>query len=151
MSPVELGAAIGMSKGGASKLVSRLVAKGLAIKETLEFDRRFRSVGLTKQGRQLVVFLASIEKDADREFFGPLGNGRRFRLTEWMKRLLDNGRIQHMNRWVSMQLRQRQFPQIDPGARAKAAAKAQAEADELWEYCKRSAERAALQMFSSPP
>src|SRR6201991_2954397 len=71
-SPVVLGQAIGMSMGGASKLVSRLVAKGLAVKETLDFDRRFRSVGLTKQGKGLVVFLASIEKDSDREFFGPL-------------------------------------------------------------------------------
>src|SRR5882757_9955079 len=68
-SPVELGAAIGMSKGGGSKLVSRLVAKGFAVKDSNESDRRFRAVGLTRLGRELIVFLAPIEKDIDREFF----------------------------------------------------------------------------------
>jgi DNA-binding MarR family transcriptional regulator len=78
---VELGKAIGMSKGGASKLVSRLVKKGLVDKRKTESDRRFRSVGLTRQGRQFVVRLAPHEKAMDRRFFGPLGNTGRFRLT----------------------------------------------------------------------
>ncbi len=138
LSPVGLGLAIGMSKGGASKLVSRLVAKGLVIKEPSEFDRRFRAVGLTKQGKALVVFMASIEKDADREFFSPLGNGRRFRLTEWMTRLLDARRIEQVTRWTAMQLKQRAFSRVEPEAQVDA------DADALWEYCKRVAERAAL-------
>ena len=136
LSPVELGLAIGMSKGGASKLVSRLIAKGLVIKETSDFDRRYRSVGLTKQGKELVVFMASIEKDADREFFSPLGNGRRFRLTEWMTRLLNTSRSEQMDRWAAMQLKQRAFSQVDP--------EPQADADALWEYCKGVTERAIL-------
>jgi DNA-binding MarR family transcriptional regulator len=138
LSPVEIGFAIGMSKGGASKLVSRLVAKGLVIKETSDFDRRFRAVGLTKQGKELVVFMASIERDADREFFSPLGNGRRFRLTEWMTRLLNTSRSEQMDRWAAMQLQQRTFPQVEPEAQADA------DADALWEYCKRMTERAIL-------
>jgi DNA-binding MarR family transcriptional regulator len=138
LSPVELGLAIGMSKGGASKLVSRLVAKGFVIKETADFDRRFRSVGLTKQGKELVVFMASIEKDADREFFSPLGNGRRFRLTEWLTRLLDTSRSEQMDRWTAMQLKQRAFSPVDPDPEA------QSDADALWEYCKRMTEQAIL-------
>jgi DNA-binding MarR family transcriptional regulator len=140
LSPVELGLAIGMSKGGASKLVSRLVAKGLVIKETWDFDRRYRSVGLTKQGKELVVFMASIEKDADREFFSPLGNGRRFRLTEWMKRLLDTSRSEQMDRWTAMQRKQRAFPRVDPEPQADA----NADADALWEYCKGMMDRNIL-------
>src|ERR1700733_1859073 len=50
-SPVEWGKALGMSKGGASKLVSRLVNKGLVDKRKSDSDKRFRSVGLTQQGR----------------------------------------------------------------------------------------------------
>jgi hypothetical protein len=83
-----------------------------------------------------VVFMASIEKDADREFFSPLGNGRRFRLTEWMTRLLDPGRSEQMDRWAAMQPKQRAFSRVDP--------EPQADADALWEYCKQVAERAAL-------
>ena len=149
-SPVDLGAAIGMSKGGGSKLVSRLVAKGLVIKETHDFDRRFRSIGLTRQGRELVVFLAPLVRAADREFFGSLGNNRRFWMTKWLKRLLNTDRIQHMAQWVSLQLKQNTFPRVDPEAQAKAAARAQAEADELWEYCKSVARANALGLPCPP-
>jgi DNA-binding MarR family transcriptional regulator len=142
-SPVELGKALGMSKGGASKLVSRLVKKGLVDKRKSESDARFRSVGLTRQGRELVVRMAPLEKALDREFFRPLGNTRRFRLTEWMKRVLDLGHLARMNQWVSGQLDEHEFIRVDPDARAKADAEAQAKADALWDYFKRVGEAAA--------
>ena len=142
-SPVELGNAIGMSKGGASKLVSRLVKKGLADKRKTESDRRFRSVGLTRQGRELVVNLVPLEKAMDREFFGPLGNTARFRLTAWMKRVLDSGHLERVNHWVSRQLKQHEFIRVEPDARAKAAAAAQAKADAMWDYFKSVGEAAA--------
>src|ERR1700754_2940538 len=104
-SPVVLGQAIGMSMGGASKLVSRLVAKGLAVKDSNESDRRFRAVGLTQLGRELIVCLAQIETDTDREFFAPLGNSRRFRITQYMNRVLDSGRSRHLQQWVLTQLK----------------------------------------------
>ncbi len=137
-SPVALGQAIGLSKGGGSKLVSRLVAKGLAVKDVSYFDRRFRAVGLTKRGRELVVFLASIERDTDREFFGPLGNERRFRLTQYMTRLLDSGASRSLPQWVRTQLRRSEFKQFTPQAVAKRGARDQRKADELWAYCQQT-------------
>jgi DNA-binding MarR family transcriptional regulator len=136
-SPVALGQAIGMSKGGASKLVSRLVAKGLAVKDSNESDRRFRAVGLTERGRKLVVFLASMENDTDRECFAPLGNGRRFRLMQYMNRLLDSDRSRHLPQWVLIQLKKSEFQQFTPRARANPAGGGRTKADELWEYCQR--------------
>jgi len=136
-SPVALGQAIGMSKGGASKLVSRLVAKGLAVKDSNESDRRFRAVGLTRLGRELIVFLASIEKDTDREFFAPLGNGRRFRLTQYMNRLLDSDRSRHLHQWVQTQLKKSDLQRFIRRAKAKPADGGRSKADELWEYCQR--------------
>jgi DNA-binding MarR family transcriptional regulator len=141
-SPLEVAAAIGMTKGGASKLVSRLVKKGLVVKKVQYADRRFRSVGLTGKGRELVVFLASLEKDADREFSTPLGNNRRFRLTRYMKQLHGTHRSQHMHRWVSTQLQNSEFQRFAP-VRIKSASKAQAEADALWKYCESVGEAAA--------
>ena len=143
-SPVQLGVAIGMSKGGASKLVSRLVKKGLVFKQKADFDRRFRSVYLTRQGRELVAFMAPLEGAADREFFGPLGNTRRYRLTEWMKTLLSVSRSQHMSHWASTQLKQHNFPKVDADAHAKDVLKAQEEADALWEHFRRFGEAVAL-------
>lgn len=142
-SPVELGKAIGLSKGGASKLVSRLVKKGLVDKRQSESDRRFRSIGLTRQGREFVVRLAPLEKAMDREFFGPLGNTGRFRLTGWLKRLLDPIRHERMNQWVAGQLKEHEFIRVDPNARAKADAAARARADALWAHFKQVGEAAA--------
>jgi DNA-binding MarR family transcriptional regulator len=143
-SPVALGQAIGMSKGGASKLVSRLVAKRLAVKDSNESDRRFRAVGLTRLGRELIVFLASIEKDTDREFFAPLGNGGRFRLTQYMNRLLDSGRSRHLHQWVLTQLKKSEFQRFTLRAEVKPADGGRTKADELWEYCQRMMEANAL-------
>jgi len=147
-SPVELGRVLGMSKGGASKLVSRLVKKGLVDKLTNDSDRRFRSVGLTQQGREFVVRMVPFEKGADREFYRPIGNTRRFRLTVWMKRMLAAGHLEHLHQWMSEQLGQPGVVRVDPGARARAEAEAQAKADAFWAYCKSVGEAAA---YGRPP
>jgi DNA-binding MarR family transcriptional regulator len=149
MSPVELGQAIGMSKGGASKLVDRLVRKGYVRKEVPEFDRRFRSVGLTRYAREVMPLLASIAKEVDREFFGPLGNGRRFRLAEWLKGTIRAVRKRHMESWVLRQIEERRW--IPPRGHARPKedprAEADAEADALWDLCLQSAAKAAAEMF----
>lgn len=143
-SPVALGQAIGMSKGGGSKLVSRLVAKGLAVKDISVFDRRFRAVGLTQRGRDLVVFLAALEKDTDREFFGSLGNERRFRLTRYMTRLLDSGPSRNLPQWVRIQLKKGEFQQFIPLAKSKRVGRDAQRADALWAYCEQVAMANAL-------
>jgi DNA-binding MarR family transcriptional regulator len=86
MSPVEIAQAIGMTKGGASKLVDRLVKKGFAIKSVGEFDRRFRTVELTEAGRGLVPRFARFVDNTDREIFGNLK--RRRRLLRTLKRVV---------------------------------------------------------------
>jgi DNA-binding MarR family transcriptional regulator len=142
---LELVGKSGMSKGGASKLVSRLERKGLVVKYQEGFDRRFRGIELTREGRDIVVQTAAIERDIDREFFGPLGNTRRFRMTESMQRfLLSEGHIQRIARWVRLQLKERTLIRVSRDARAKAAAEAQARSNELYNAYKRLGERLAL-------
>jgi DNA-binding MarR family transcriptional regulator len=92
-----------MSKGGVSKLIDRLVKKGFVRKEVSKFDRRFRAVGLTEYGRECVAFIASMEKSLDREFFGKLRGGGRYRLTQCLKRILTARQRKHMEEWVSLQ------------------------------------------------
>lgn len=133
-SALELTAALGMSKGGGSKLLKRLVRKGLAVKQQSKYDRRYRSVCLTPQARKLVVFLAQLETAADREFYRSLGGTRRYRLAQWMKTLLESSRGQHMDRWIATKLDQSSYPAIDPDVNTKAAAKAQADYDKMTEY-----------------
>ena len=72
-------------EGGASKLVSRLVKKGLVRKTVGRLDRRFRAVGLTKLGKGLVPHPALLEGVIDRRFFGKLPRSMRHRFLEALK------------------------------------------------------------------
>lgn len=142
---LELVRKIGMSKGGASKLVSRLERKGLVAKYQEGFDRRFRGIELTREGRNFVVQTAAVEIDVDRKFFGPLGNTRRFRMTESMHRfLLNEGHIQRVTRWVRVQLQERTLIRVSKDAGAKAAAEAYAQSEELYQAYKRLGDRLAV-------
>jgi DNA-binding MarR family transcriptional regulator len=97
MSPVEIAHAIGMTKGGASKLVDRLVKKGWAIKRVGEFDRRFRTVELTEAGLYLVPRFARFVDTTDREIFGDYN--RRRRLLRTLKRIVHTRRQkEHVDR-----------------------------------------------------
>ena len=102
-SPVELGQVIGMTKGGASKLIDRLVEKDYVRKEVSEFDRRFRPIALTEFARERVPFLARMEKSLDREFFGQLKRRGRYRLRKCLKRTLTASHRKHMEEWVLQQ------------------------------------------------
>jgi DNA-binding MarR family transcriptional regulator len=146
-SPIELGRMIGLSKGGASKLISRLVSKDLVDKRTNESDRRFRSVGLTRRGQAMVEFLAPLEKDCNRQFFSRLGNTRSFRLKEWIKQLLVADQVRRVDQWVAVQRKGRTFPRTDSNARAAAVAKAAAETEEFWQMCRLAGQKAAEEMF----
>jgi DNA-binding MarR family transcriptional regulator len=142
---LELVEKIGMSKGGASKLVSRLERKGLVVKYQEGFDRRRRGVELTRAGRDFVVQTAALEIDIDRKFFGPLGNTRRFRISESMQRfLLNEPHIQRLTRWVNQQLKERGLIRVSKDAADKAAAEAYARSEELYQAYKRLEDRIAL-------
>jgi DNA-binding MarR family transcriptional regulator len=100
--PVELGRAMGMSKGGVSKLIARLVKKGYVTKQRNATDHRFRNIQLTKAARLRVPLIAAMEKSVDREVFGPLRGGGRYRLTQSLQRILTRRRRIHMEEWVSL-------------------------------------------------
>jgi DNA-binding MarR family transcriptional regulator len=142
-SPVDLAQVMGMSKGGMSKLIDRLVKKGYVVKEVQELDRRFRGVWLTKQGRACVPLIAAKEKSADRVFFGPLRGGGRYRLTKSLKRILTASRRAFMKEWVSLH-GALNLPQSDDESGNSDADSRWADAEALDSYCKQVAMAAAL-------
>lgn len=79
---------IGMTRGGVSKLVDRLVGKGLIARTDRTDDRRFQSISLTAVGRRLIPQLAKIADENDEEFFGPLTAEERAALLASMKKLV---------------------------------------------------------------
>jgi DNA-binding MarR family transcriptional regulator len=103
MSPLDVGRAIGMSKGGASKLIDRLVKKGLVTKKISHFDRRHRAVQLTQYGRDIVPSLAYSEQIASGRFFRRLRVKGRQRLMEALQRTLGAEQKDYMDQWISTQ------------------------------------------------
>jgi DNA-binding MarR family transcriptional regulator len=87
-SPGILAERIGMTRGGVSKLVDRLVSKKLISRRERSDDRRFQSIALTAVGRRMIPQLAALADQNDEEFFHPLSAGERAVLIATMKKLV---------------------------------------------------------------
>jgi DNA-binding MarR family transcriptional regulator len=87
-SPGVLAERIGMTRGGVSKLVDRLVYKKLITRRHRSDDRRFQSIALTPAGRRLIPQLAALADQNDEEFFHPLSARERAALIATMKKLV---------------------------------------------------------------
>ena len=87
-SPSVLAERIGMTRGGVSKLVDRLVTKKLVTRRDRSDDRRFQSIALTAAGRRLIPQLAELADQNDEEFFHPLSARERAALIATMKKLV---------------------------------------------------------------
>ncbi len=88
ISPGVLAERIGMTRGGVSKLVDRLLSKKLITRRERSDDRRFQSIALTAAGRRLIPRLAALADQNDEEFFHPLSAGERAALIAMMKKLV---------------------------------------------------------------
>lgn len=88
ISPGVLAERIGMTRGGVSKLVDRLVGKALVTRTGRTDDRRFQSIALTATGRRMVPKLAALADQNDEEFFSPLSARERADLLASMKKLV---------------------------------------------------------------
>jgi DNA-binding MarR family transcriptional regulator len=85
-------AALGMTKGAVSKVVSRLEARGLVARKTRE-DARGQALELTPDGRRLVPRLARLADRNDEAFFACLGERRRAALMATLRELAVRHRI----------------------------------------------------------
>ncbi|MBS0429732.1 MAG: winged helix-turn-helix transcriptional regulator [Proteobacteria bacterium] len=80
--------ALGMTKGAASKVVSRLEEKGLAERRGAGGDRRAQQLALTAAGRRLVPRLAALADGNDAHFFDVLPAAQRDALLTTLKQLV---------------------------------------------------------------
>jgi len=94
--PAELVASLGMTKGAVSKIVTRLLAKGLVETEAHATDLRAHRIRLTRTGRALVPRLAQLADENDAAFFGPLTPSARDELVRSMKELVRFHQLRHV-------------------------------------------------------
>ncbi|HUN84183.1 MAG TPA: MarR family transcriptional regulator [Terracidiphilus sp.] len=93
-SPSVVAERIGMTRGGVSKLVDKLVEKQLITRQERSDDRRFQSIALTAAGRRLVPQLAALADENDEEFFHPLTARERTELISTMKKLVQSHNLE---------------------------------------------------------
>lgn len=89
-SHTELIQALGMTKGAASKVVSRLEEKGLAERRFIQGSPRGQTLALTASGRALVPVLGALADANDEHFFGHLGAQERRALMRAMQDLVQH-------------------------------------------------------------
>lgn len=87
-----LGAALGMTKGAVSKVVSRLEAQGL-VERRARGDARGQALALTTSGSRLVPRLARLADRNDKAFFACLGERRRAELMATLRELASEHRV----------------------------------------------------------
>lgn len=90
----ELIRALGMTKGAASKIVSRLEEKGLAKRRSAEGSNREQALSLTKKGADLVPRLAALADENDAHFFGHLDGREQKALLEAFQALVEHHHLQ---------------------------------------------------------
>lgn len=96
MSPSKVADRTGMTRGAASKLIDRLVAKKLIAREERADDRRYQDIALTAAGVRLVPTLAALADQNDREFFSPLTKVERELLLATLKKLAQAHRLHQL-------------------------------------------------------
>jgi DNA-binding MarR family transcriptional regulator len=92
----ELILALGMTKGAASKVVSRLEEKGLAGRQLAEGRAREQCLVLTAEGKTLVPQLAALADVNDAHFFGHLPAAERWALTQAMQDLVKHHQLKEI-------------------------------------------------------
>ena len=85
--PSRLAEAMGMTKGGITKLADRLIAKRLVVRRADPGDARAQTLSLTPAGTRLVPELAALADANDRDFFGALAPVERKALGAALRRL----------------------------------------------------------------
>jgi len=88
--------ALGMTKGAASKIVSRLEAKGLAVRQLVEGSGREQTLSLTDAGSALVPRLAAIADENDEHFFGHMSQRQRSDLMRLLSGLVAHHQLHEL-------------------------------------------------------
>ncbi|MGA2983916.1 MAG: MarR family transcriptional regulator [Terriglobia bacterium] len=81
-SPSVVAELTGLSRGAVSKLMSRLLQKGLVTRKESTRDRRYQDIELTQAAISIVPKLAKLADENDEQFFGVLSKFERKILTE---------------------------------------------------------------------
>ena len=95
-SPGAVAELTGLTRGAVSKLISRLLAKGLVTRKESTSDRRYQDIELTSAAVALVPRLAKLADQNDEEFFAVLSKSERTSLTRTLKKIASHHQLTKM-------------------------------------------------------
>lgn len=91
MAPSLLADRLGMTRGGITKLVDRLIAKSLVLRRASEEDGRAQVLLLTSAGNRLVPRLAALADQNETEFFAHMTRDERSTLERLLREIVRHG------------------------------------------------------------
>ncbi|MGN6507570.1 MAG: MarR family winged helix-turn-helix transcriptional regulator [Tepidisphaeraceae bacterium] len=94
--PSQLAERIGLTRGAVSKLVDRLVTKGLIACQPDPHDRRYQSLTLSAKARKLLPVLARLADENDALFFGTLSASDRNTLQRLLQEIVKQHNLKAM-------------------------------------------------------
>ncbi|HWB85240.1 MAG TPA: MarR family winged helix-turn-helix transcriptional regulator [Bryobacteraceae bacterium] len=95
-SPGAVAELTGLTRGAVSKLISRLLAKGLVTRKESTSDRRYQDIKLTPAAITLVPKLAKLADNNDEEFFSVLSKAERKSLTATLRKIASRHQLTQM-------------------------------------------------------
>ncbi len=88
-SPSTVADLTGLTRGAVSKLIDRLLKKGLVTRAEASEDRRFQDIMLTSKANKLVPRLAKVADENDESFFSVLSKSERRSLMTTLVKLTE--------------------------------------------------------------
>ncbi len=92
-SPSAVAQLTGLTRGAVSKLISRLLAKGLVTRKESTGDRRYQDIELTPASIAMVPRLAKLADRNDEEFFAVLSKSERRYLTAMLRKVASHHQL----------------------------------------------------------
>lgn len=86
-SPSSVAETTGLTRGAISKLIERLLAKGLVHRREADGDRRYQEIELTAKAISLVPKLVKLADENDEYFFSALSKSERKSLGDLLKKI----------------------------------------------------------------
>lgn len=86
-SPSKVAELTGLSRGAISKLIDRLLRKGLVTREEATGDRRYQNITMTTKSISLIPELVALADENDETFFSVLTESERQTLLTVLKKL----------------------------------------------------------------
>ncbi len=92
-SPSVIAEGTGLTRGAVSKLIDRLLSKGLVLRAESVKDRRYQDIQLSQRGRDLVPKLAGIADDNEEIFFSILTDVERKTFMDTLIKLAEHHKL----------------------------------------------------------